>query len=271
MSKATSPDRPIGVFDSGIGGLTVLRELADRLPGEDLVYLGDTARVPYGIRSPSTVIRYSFQNTEFLIRQGVKALVIACNTASAVSIDRLRERFAIPVLGVIEPGAKAAVRKTVSGRVGVIGTEATIRSGAYQKALTAMMENIEIEARACSLFVPLVEEGWVSGKVARDVVKEYLRPLKNSRVDTLVLGCTHYPLLRDAIGEYMGEHTALIDSAVEIAKETKAVLAERGLSRSQRRRGTMSFFVTDAPDRFSMVGERFLGRPIDKISLIDIV
>lgn len=271
MSRTASVHKPIGVFDSGIGGLTVLRELAARLPGEDLVYLGDTARVPYGIRSPSTVIRYSFQNAGFLIRQGIKALVVACNTASAVSIEKLRERFSIPVLGVIEPGAKAAVRHTASGRVGVIGTEATIRSGAYQKVLTVMMEDVEISARACPLFVPLVEEGWVSGKVTRDVVREYLRPLKKSRVDTLVLGCTHYPLLREAIGEYMGEHTTLIDSAVETANEAKAMLRERGLARIGRRRGEMSFFVTDSPDRFSMVGERFLGNPIDRITLIDIV
>ncbi|MGE5893940.1 MAG: glutamate racemase [bacterium] len=264
-------NRPIGVFDSGIGGLTVFRELASALPYEDIVYLGDTARVPYGIRSASTVIRYSFQNAQFLIKQRIKVLVVACNTVSAVSIEKLRDRFSIPVIGVIDPGARAAARNSRGARIGVIGTEATIKSGAYQKILSGLIHDVEIFARPCPLFVPLVEEGWTKGRIAKAVVEEYLAPLRKQAVDTLVLGCTHYPLLKGMISRYMERGTVLIDSAVETAKETKTLIKENNLTRQQKNKGRKKFFVTDSPSRFREVGERFLGEPIDDITLVDII
>lgn len=261
---------PIGIFDSGIGGLTVLKEVLSHVPYEDTLYLGDTARVPYGIRSPSTVIRYSYQNADFLINKGIKVLVVACNTVSAVGIEKLRERLHIPVIGVIEPGAVAAAHATTKGKVGVIGTEATIKSGAYQDLLRKIIPDAEVVAQPCPLFVPLVEEGWLEGGITRDIIKHYLKTFKRSHIDTLVLGCTHYPLLKKLIGEYLGEGTTLIDSAVETAKETRKVLDSEGFLRKDRKNGERSYFVTDSPDRFRDVGEMFLGESIQNITLIDI-
>jgi glutamate racemase len=270
LNNSISRERPIGVFDSGIGGLTVFKEIVACLPHEDVVYLGDTARVPYGIRSDSTVIRYSFQNTQFLINQGVKILVVACNTVSAVSIDLLRKEFSIPVIGVIEPGARAAVQHSKEGRIGVIGTEATIRSGAYQRVLSHLLPDAKIFAKPCPLFVPLVEEGWIHSDIAKAVIREYLKSQKEHGIDTLVLGCTHYPMLKKKIGDYMGKRTVLIDSAIETAKETDKLLRENGLLNKQKREGIKKFFVTDSPGRFREVGERFLGEKIEDITLIDI-
>ncbi|UCG79475.1 MAG: glutamate racemase [Nitrospirota bacterium] len=253
-----------------MGGLTVFRELISRLPGEDIIYLGDTARVPYGTRTPETVIRYSFQNSSFLVKKGIKALVVACNTASAVAIDDLKSRLSVPVIGVIEPGARAAARMSAGGKVGIIGTEATINSGSYQRTMREIMPDADIVSKPCPLFVPLVEEGWTSGKITLSVIREYLNTMKRRKVDTLVLGCTHYPLLKEAISEYMGDDTVLIDSAVEVAKEVRKQLRASGLLREGKKKGKYAFFVTDSVDKFRVIGGMFLGRPISNIEHVDI-
>ncbi len=263
-------NRPIGVFDSGIGGLTVLREIIKELPAESTIYLGDTARVPYGTRSAETVVRYSFENTRFLSSKNIKLLVVACNTASAVSLDAIRNRISIPVIGVIEPGAKAAVRATNNRRVGVIGTEATVRSSSYTKAIKAIDESIEVFGLSCPLFVPLVEEGWTQGPVATLVAREYLGDMNENEIDTVVLGCTHYPLLKEVIAGVMGEGVTLIDSAVETAHEIKAALKVLGLNSEQNNSPMRKFYVTDSPERFLKVGESFLGQKIVHIEKTDL-
>ncbi len=255
------PDRPIGVFDSGVGGLTVLKALSARLPKEALLYLGDTARVPYGSKSPSTVIGYAVETGDFFADRGVKLMVVACNTTSAVALDLLRARYPVPVVGVIEPGARAAVRATRRGRIGVIGTEATIASGAYARALRDIEPDVEIFTRACPLFVPLAEEGWTDNEVARRTVALYLASLRRSGIDTLILGCTHYPLLRAVIEAYMGPDVEIVDSAQETAAEVRRLLRGKGALRA-RGRGSASFFVTDAAERFARLGERFYGASV---------
>ncbi len=262
--------RPIGIFDSGVGGLTVLKELLELLPLEDTIYLGDTARVPYGIRSPETVTRYAVENAEFLLRGGIKLIVVACNTASAVSLEVLRSMTSVPVVGVIEPGAEAAVRATNNGRIGVIGTEATIQSSAYHRTIRAIDPGVEVIGAACPLFVPLVEEGWTDDELARAVASRYLGEFRRSGVDTLVLGCTHYPLLKGAIGEVLGQGIRLIDSAVETARAVKEVLNSRGLLRRENDLPGRRYFVTDAPQRFKRIGERFLGSRLEHIDLVEI-
>lgn len=261
-------NRPIGVFDSGIGGLTVLKELVKELPGEGIIYLGDTARVPYGIRSPETVMRYSIENTSFLVSKGIKMLIVACNTASAVSLEGIRERFNIPVLGVISPGARAAVAATRNKKIAVIGTEATINSDAYTKNIKFLDPAIEVIGLPCPLFVPLVEEGLNDDEIARLVAKRYLSGLVDKEIDTLVLGCTHYPLLKDVISEIVGKDIVLIDSAVETAKEAKGLVQERGLVGNKGANPLRKFYVTDSPERFKRVGERFLGSFIEDIEKI---
>ncbi len=261
-------NRPIGVFDSGIGGLTVLKEIIRELPHERTIYLGDTARVPYGIRSPETVIRYSFENSKFLSSKDIKLLVVACNTASSISLDAIKNTFSIPVMGVIEPGAKAAVRATKNKKVGVIGTEATVKSNAYTKAIKAIDESIEVFSLACPLFVPLVEEGWTEGNIATLIAKQYLDAVKEKRIDTIVLGCTHYPLLKKVIAEVIGEGVRLIDSAVETSHEIKTILEILRLRREQKDKPSREFFVTDSPERFLKVGENFLGQKIENIEKI---
>jgi glutamate racemase len=263
-------DRPIGVFDSGIGGLTVLKEVIRQLPDESTIYLGDTARVPYGIRSPETVIRYAFENTQFLCSQDIKLLVVACNTASSVSIDAIKAKVSIPVIGVIEPGAKAAVRATKNRKVGIIGTEATVRSNAYTRAIHAVDRNIEVFGLACPLFVSLVEEGWTEGHITALIAREYLSRIQDKGIDTVVLGCTHYPLLKMVIAEVMGEKVGLIDSAVEISYEIKATLEALGMKREPGGNSLRKFFVTDSPERFLMVGERFLGQKLEHIDTIEV-
>jgi glutamate racemase len=263
-------NRPIGVFDSGIGGLTVLKEIIEKLPGESTIYLGDTARVPYGIRSAETVVRYSFENTRFLFSKDIKLLVIACNTASAVSLDAIKNRIPIPVIGVIEPGAKAAVKATRNKRIGIIGTEATVKSSSYTKAIKAIDESIEVYGLSCPLFVPLAEEGWIRGTVATLVAREYLGGMKENGIDTVVLGCTHYPLLKKVIAGVLGEGVTLIDSAVETAHEIRAALKALGLNRDQDNSPVREFYVTDSPERFLKVGESFLGRKIAHIEKADI-
>ncbi len=261
-------DRPIGVFDSGVGGLTVLKEIIRQLPHESTIYLGDTARVPYGIRSSETVIRYSFENTTFLSTKDIKLLVIACNTASSVSLDLIKNSVSIPVIGVIEPGAKAAVRSTKNKKIGVIGTEATVKSNAYTKAIKAIDESIEILSFACPLFVPLVEEGWTEGDIATMIAGQYLNGLKAEGIDTIVLGCTHYPLLKKVITEVMGEDVILIDSAVETSLEIKSILEVLGLNRGPEAIPLNKFYVTDSPERFLKVSENFLGQKIEQIEKI---
>ena len=261
-------DNPIGVFDSGIGGLTVLQKIIEVLPRENTVYLGDTARAPYGIKSTETVLRYSFENTDFLVEKDVKLVVVACNTSTAVALERLREKVAVPVIGVIEPGVIRALSTSKKKKVGVIGTEATIQSGAYTKALRAEDPSVEVYSRACPLFVPLAEEGWTDNAVAEMTVKAYLGSLRQSGIDTLILGCTHYPLLKNAIRKFMGSGVKLVDSAEEVAKNVGAVLKKETLARKTGK-GSHSFFVTDAPDRFVKVGRRFLGEKVESAVRIE--
>jgi len=263
-------DRPMGVFDSGIGGLTVLKEITKEMPHESTIYLGDTARVPYGIRSPETVIRYSFENTRFLSSKEIKLLVIACNTASSISLSKIKNSVPIPVIGVIEPGVKAAVKATRNKRIGIIGTETTIRSNSYTRSITAIDGDIEVFGLPCPLFVPLVEEGWTEGEVATLVAERYLTEIKDKGIDTLVLGCTHYPWLKKVIAKVVGEDVRLIDSAVEVAKEIKATLEITGLKTEHKGKPLREFYVTDSPERFLVVGERFLENTIEHIEKISV-
>ncbi len=251
--------KAIGIFDSGIGGLTVLKEIVTTLPQENIIYLGDTARVPYGIRSPETVTRYSFENTNFLLSQEIKMLVIACNTASAISLDAVKKEYPLPVIGVLEPGARAAVAATKTRTVGVIGTEATIASGAYEKTIKRLAPDIVVHSLACPLFVSLAEEGWTDNDVAALVAKKYLDRLRATGIDTLVLGCTHYPLLKTVIGRTVGPDITLIDSATETAKEVADVLEKLKWKGNGKGAGLRKFYVTDSPSRFEKIGKRFLG------------
>lgn len=262
--------RPIGVFDSGIGGLTVVKEIMRILPKEDIIYFGDTARVPYGSKSHDTITKFSIQNTKFLISRDVKAIVVACNTASAFSIEGLQKSFDIPVLGVIKPGARAAVRTTQNGKVGLIGTEGTIGSRAYEKAIRKLYPEAEIFGFPCPLFVPLVEEGWSESKISEMVAEEYLKPLKEAGVDTLVMGCTHYPLLTRVVGEVMGSEVSLINPAEETALELKEILREKSLQNIYNRTTSYEYNVSDNPEKFVRVGSNFLNREIDNIQRIDI-
>jgi glutamate racemase len=264
----TSRDSAIGLFDSGIGGLTVLHKIIEVLPKENTVYLGDTARAPYGTKSIETVVRYSFENSTFLLEKGVKLIVVACNTSSALALPGLKEKFSVPLIGVIEPGVRRAMQMTHNKKIGVIGTEATIQSGAYTKALKAQDERVEVYSRACPLFVPLVEEGWTNNAVVSITVEAYLGSLKQSGIDTLILGCTHYPLLKTAIRKYLGKGVKLVDSAEEIASEVGMLLKKHSLSRKIGK-GNHSFFVTDAPDRFVKVGHRFLGDKVESAVRIE--
>jgi len=259
---------PIGVFDSGIGGLTVVRELMRQLPNESIIYFGDTARVPYGPKSPDTVVRYSREIVDFLRREGVKSIVVACNTATAHALPTLRAENDLPIVGVIEPGSRAAARATKSGSVGVIGTQGTVNSRAYEKAISAAAPDARIVARACPLFVPLVEEGWLDTEVTRLVAHEYLDSLHDADVDTLVLGCTHYPLLKAVIGDVIGRKVRLIDSAEETAAETAATLKESGLAHEKTDDARYRFIASDAPEQFLRVGGRFLGSSIDRVETV---
>jgi glutamate racemase len=257
----------IGIFDSGVGGLTVQRAILEALPGLDTVYLGDTARVPYGTKSPEVVTQYSIRNARLLVAQDVEMLVVACNTASAVALPALRAAFDLPVLGVVEPGARAAAQVTRTGRVGVIGTQSTVASGAYQRALAGLIPGAVVTARACPLFVPLAEEGWTDpgDEVVRLVARRYLAPIREAGVDTLVLGCTHYPLLAGAIAAELPGVT-LVDSAAAIAAE----VAERFPATAGAGPAAHTFLVTDTPDRFLAVAHRFLGRPVASAQHVDV-
>ena len=268
---------PIGIFDSGVGGLTVLRELRQLLPAEHLVYLGDTARVPYGNKSHATVSRYALEDVHFLMGQGVKMIVIACNTASAIAAPELRHHFpGVPILGMIGPGSRAAMAATRNGRIGVIATAATIGSGAYEARIRETFAAAgrvphEIIARACPLFVPLVEEGETASAITRLVAEKYLTGLREAGIDTLVLGCTHYPLLKSIIAGVMGPAVTLVDSAEAAAAETAALLAERGMLRPPAHGpGEEKFHVTDAAARFHGIAESFLGHPVDQLALAEL-
>ncbi len=269
-----TPSSPVGVFDSGIGGLTVARELMRQLPHEAIVYVGDTARVPYGPKSPETVRRYSREIAAFLLTQGVKAVVIACNTATAHALAALRAELPVPVVGVVEPGARAALAPGADGapsRVGVIGTVGTVRSGAYERALRALAPDVDVVARPCPLFVPLVEEGWLSHDATRLVAHEYLDPFRAHHVDTLVLGCTHYPLLKPLIADVVGRDVRLIDSAEETAAETGRVLRQAGLSAAAGGSAPRHrFVVTDAAEQFSRTAAHFLGAPLEGVETLSL-
>jgi glutamate racemase len=250
-------DRAIGIFDSGVGGLTVLKAIRDLLPGENLIYFGDTARVPYGTKSQRTIIRYSIQNARLLESYRIKMLVVACNTSSAHALEILREEFPFPVIGVVKPGARLAVSTTEGGKVGVIGTEATVKSHAYRKEIISLNPFCEVYEKACPLLVPLIEEGWLDDPITKEVVKRYLEPLVEEGIDTLVLGCTHYPLIKGVIGE-LYPHLNLIDSADAVAKEV-----ERNLPAKRKgERGFVRVLVSDRTERFERIAKMIMGREV---------
>ncbi len=262
--------RAIGVFDSGIGGLTVYKAIKKKMPGEKVIYLGDTAHLPYGTKSPETITKFSEENSKFLIGKGVKIVVIACNSSSSYAVSHLQKILDIPVLGVIDPGAEAAVENGEK-EIGVIGTSATISSGAYEKSIMEKDPDAKITSQDCPLFVPLVEEGWIDHKITDLVIQEYLLPLKKQGIKTLVLGCTHYPVLKDAISRVLGSGITLIDSAEVMAERTNSILKKLGWLKAQESsNGEDEFYVTDFPERFKKVGEIFLKRKIDKVEMISL-
>lgn len=260
----------IGVFDSGTGGLTLVREIMRQMPGEPVIYFGDTARVPYGSKSPETVIRFSLEDAAFLLRKGVRLLVAACNTASSVSMPALREYSSVPVVGVIEPGAIAAAKATRTGIVGVIGTNGTISSGAYQKALREAGGIKAVIAQPCPLLVPLVEEGWLDHRITVEIVEEYMAPLIRERIDTLVLGCTHYPLLKGVFSQVMGPDVTLVDSAESTASVVREILAVEGSAGEPEAPPEHAFYVSDIPLKFQEIAQRFLGRSIPLVTQVEV-
>ncbi|NLV41531.1 MAG: glutamate racemase [Candidatus Hydrogenedentes bacterium] len=272
MSGGGPKEPAIGVFDSGVGGLTVFRRIAEALPREHLCYLGDTARVPYGTKSADTVIRYARSCAAHLRARGIKMLVVACNTASAYALEVLRDELPLPVIGVVEPGARAAIARTKTGRVGVIGTPGTVASGAYVRAIAALSPDIRVYSQACPLFVPLVEDGWTTGPVPEAVASRYLDRLAARGVDTLVLGCTHYPLLRGVIAKAMGPKVCLVDSAKETAKAVVETLQDRAMLQTGTRPGRREFYASDAPESFAKVGARMLGprTPLAQVEWVDV-
>jgi glutamate racemase len=265
-----NPHHAIGVFDSGVGGLTVVRALIERVPFENIIYFGDTARVPYGIKSVETITRYATQITEFLLQQDVKLLIIACNTMAAVANQAVKDLSPIPVLDVIDAGARSAVAGTTKKHVGVIGTLATINSNAYARAIHQYDPGIKIFSQACPLFVPLVEEGWLDHTVTRLTAQEYLRPILAEHIDALVLGCTHYPLIKALIKDITGPEINLVDSAEAMADITASLLTEMDLWNHDRNPPKHQFYVTDVPLRFQSIGERFLGRTLENTELVKI-
>jgi glutamate racemase len=258
----------IGIFDSGIGGLTVFQAIEKSLPGESFIYLGDTARVPYGTKSCETVTQYSRENTEFLIKHGVKAVVVACNTASAFAIKVLQDEFELPILGVIEPGAHEAVRISQSLRIGVLGTSGTVSSRAYEKAIKDLSDDAVVMSQACPLFVPLIEEGWINDQETESIARRYLAPLMEAEVDTIILGCTHYPLLKNVIQKIVGDGVQLVDARAT-AVALKNLLEEKGLLSVGAQQAAPDpehqFYVTDSVERFERVGKMFLGKPLENV------
>ena len=272
MDSVVKRNAPIGVFDSGVGGLTVTREIMRQLPNENLVYFGDTARVPYGSKSKDTVIRYSSQIINFLKTKNVKAIVVACNTASALALDIVKQETEIPMSGVIVPGAKMAAKTTKNKKIGVIATEATIGSEIYNRVIGSIDDKIEVTGISCPLFVPLVEEGFAKHKVTEEIIEHYLKGLKTSDVDTLILGCTHYPLLRTKIAEYLGEEIHLVNPAYETATSLKEFLEKENLTNNDSRKidVTYEFYVSDAADRFKQFANSILPYDIEKTQQINI-
>ncbi|MBD3233227.1 MAG: glutamate racemase [candidate division Zixibacteria bacterium] len=267
---ADDSSKPIGIFDSGIGGLTVVGELMKHLPNEDIVYFGDTGRFPYGVRSASVIQRFSRQNVRFLLMKKVKYIIVACNTASAQALDSIREDFDIPIMGVIEPGAKGALAMSKAGKIGVIGSTGTVASSSYTKAIHKLDERMEVFASATPLFVALAEEGYVDKPATKLIAEDYLLPLKEKGIDCLVLGCTHFPVLKDVIAEVMESRVYLVDSAEWTVKSVKDDLYKRKLLNSTNKPGVYQYFVSDTPDKFVQVGNRFLGKGVAPAKKIDI-
>jgi len=275
VSKLDTAQLPIGVFDSGVGGLTVLRALRQRLPNEQFIYLGDTARLPYGTKSGDSVLRYSIQAAQFLIQQGIKYLVIACNTASSVAVEPLRQRFApIPVIGVIGPGSMAGCANSRTGHIAVLATEGTVRGGAYQRAIARLNPDAHVVAQACSLFVALAEEGWTDGAIAEAIAHRYVDGLfrDDPNIDTLLLGCTHFPVLISALSAVVGPSVTIVDSAETTATAVQKELRDRGLLNPGRVSLRPILQATDSPERFARVGSRFLGEAFEtsQVELVDL-
>lgn len=263
-------EAPIGVFDSGVGGLTVVREIMRQLPSENIVYFGDTARVPYGSKSKQTVLKFSRQIVRFLMTQNVKAIVFACNTASALALEDMRDEMELPVVGVVRPGAKMAVEMSKTKSVGIIATEGTIKSGIYTDYIRQLDKEVTVVSKACPLFVPLVEEGLIEDRIVDDMVDRYLSELKEYRVDSLVLGCTHYPLLSNPIKRYMGEKVTLINPAYETAKELKNILGEKNMLCTEDKMPLYKFYVSDGVDKFKAFADRVLPIHVDTVNVVDI-
>lgn len=261
---------PIGVFDSGIGGLTVVKRLSSTLPNESIIYFGDTARVPYGSKSNSTVIEYSIQDTKFLLKKNIKALVVACNTASSIAIPDLKKMFDIPIIGMIEPGSRMALKKSQSKKIGVIGTRATVSNLAYSKEIKKINSSAQVIEKPCPLFVPLAEEGWINHKATYEVAEEYLKELREEKIDTLVLGCTHYPILSEVIRKVIGSKVTLIDSGIASSEVIKSELEKLDLLSDSKKTGVQEYYVSDIPAKFKEVAELFLGKEIDHVHKVDL-
>jgi glutamate racemase len=261
---------PIGIFDSGIGGLTVVKRLAANLPRENIIYFGDTARVPYGSKSNSTVVEYSIQNTKFLLSKNVKAVIVACNTASSIAIPDLKKQFNIPIIGMIEPGAKMALQKTKNKKIGVIGTRATTGNLAYSSEIKRIDDTANVVEKPCPLFVPLAEEGWTEHKATYEIAEEYLKELRENEIDTLVLGCTHYPILTNIIQKVIGQNVSLIDSGVASAELIKKELQNLDLLTDFPEAGRQEFYVSDIQVKFKEVAELFLGKEIEHVHKVDL-
>ncbi len=262
------PSLPIGVFDSGLGGLTVVREILKQLPHENIIYFGDLARLPYGIKSKRQIADFSRENTEFLIERRVKAIVIACNSSASAAGSELRRDYDIPILDVIRPAAREALRLSSKKRIGVIGTSATITSRAYENILKSMETKVQVFVQACPLFVPLVEEGMLGGEIANAVIEQYVKPLVQKKIDALILGCTHYPLLKTAIQNYVGKGIELIDSASPTVSDLCALLESQSLLSSSSAKGKLNVFVSDLPQTFLKIGEQFLGKKLANVKLV---
>ncbi len=272
-SRATNnlhDPRPIGVFDSGVGGLTVVKQLMKTLPSESIVYFGDTARIPYGTKSEKTVRRFALEDSFFLLDKNVKMIVVACNTASSIALGMLREVLDIPVVGVISPGAEAAVQATQNGKIGVIGTAATIRSGSYRKAILQQQPDIQVLEQACPLFVPLVEEGWIEDEATYLIARRYLRHLTDNHIDTLILGCTHYPLLKNVLQKIVGPQVQLIDSGVETARTVKQILNREQMLAPSGTIPEHRFYLSDLPYKFQEIAERFLEQSIPHVHTVNL-
>jgi glutamate racemase len=262
-------DNPIGVFDSGIGGLTVVKQLLRYLPNENIIYFGDTARVPYGTKSEKLIRQFALEDAAFLEQFKIKALVVACNSVSAVAVDLLMSTRSIPVLGVIDPGVEAAVQCTKKNKIGVIGTTATINSNAYLKKILKLNTGIRVLSQPCPLLVSLVEEGWITDTVTRLTIEKYLQPLLNDGVDTIILGCTHYPVLKDLIQQVAGDRIILIDSGKETARKVQEMLINSNLARAGKDKPYVRFYVSDIPYKFDEIGTRFLGQPVVNAQRVD--